>query len=97
MSMAAGGAALATVAAREGISRDEAEEMMGGLVEEGAVKKETRNGETVYVAAGKTGAPAATQPAESGAQPAGSTKFCRSCGAKIPLDSKFCEKCGAQL
>ena len=97
MSMAAGGAALATVAAREGVSRDEAEEMMDGLVEEGVVKKETRNGETVYVAAGKTSTPAATQPSESGAQPTGSTKFCRNCGGKIPLESKFCEKCGAQL
>ncbi|MFH0974117.1 MAG: hypothetical protein V1817_05010, partial [Candidatus Micrarchaeota archaeon] len=34
-------------------------------------KKETKNGETVYVAAGKTSTPAATQPSESGAQPTG--------------------------
>jgi ribosomal protein L40E len=97
MSMATGGVALATIAAKEGVSREEAEDMMDGLVEEGVVKKETRNGETVYVAAGKPSAPAPTQPAESSAQPVASTKFCRSCGAKIPVDSKFCEKCGAQL
>ena len=97
MSMAAGGVALATVAAREGVPKEEAEEMMDGLVEEGVLKKETKNGEAVYVAAGKAGTQAPTQPAESGTQPAGSTKFCRSCGTKIPLESKFCEKCGAQL
>jgi hypothetical protein len=97
MSMAAGGVTLAAIAAREGVSREEAEETMEGLVEEGVVKKETRNGETVYVSAGKPSSPAPTQPAESGVQTTGSTKFCRSCGAKIPLDSKFCEKCGAQL
>jgi ribosomal protein L40E len=97
MTVAAGGVTLAAIATREGVSREEAEEMMDGLVEEGVVKKETRNGETVYVAAGKPGGPAPAQPAESSAQPAGSTKFCRSCGAKIPLESKFCEKCGAQL
>jgi ribosomal protein L40E len=26
-----------------------------------------------------------------------STKFCRYCGAKIPVDSKFCEECGKTL
>jgi hypothetical protein len=26
-----------------------------------------------------------------------STKFCRMCGLKIPIDSKFCEGCGAML
>jgi len=97
MSMAAGGVTLATIAAREGVSREEAEEAMEGLVEEGVVKKETKNGETVYVAAGKPSAPAPTQPADSPSKPAGSTKFCRNCGAKIPVDSKFCETCGAQL
>jgi murein DD-endopeptidase MepM/ murein hydrolase activator NlpD len=97
MAMVAGGVTLAAIAAREGVSREEAEEMMDGLVEEGVVKKETKNGETVYVAAGKPSAPAPTQPAEPSPQPAGSTKFCRSCGTKIPLESKFCEKCGAQL
>ncbi len=96
MTVAAGGVTLAAIAAREGVSRQEAEEMMEGLVEEGVVKKETKNGETVYVAAGKQTSPA-PQPAEPSTQPAGSTKFCRSCGTKIPLESKFCEKCGAQL
>ncbi len=97
MSMAAGGVTLATIAAREGVSREEAEETMEGLVEEGVVKKETKNGETVYVSAGKPSPPAPTQPAEPVVQAAGSTKFCRSCGTKIPIESKFCEKCGAQL
>ena len=97
MAVAAGGVTLAAIAAREGVSREEAEQMMNGLVEEGVVKKETKNGETVYVAAGKQSAPTPAQPAEPSAQPAGSTKFCRSCGTKIPLESKFCEKCGAQL
>ena len=70
---------------------------MEGLVEEGVVKKETKNGETVYVSAGSPSPRAPTQPAEPVVQAVGSTKFCRSCGTKIPFESKFCEKCGAQL
>jgi len=97
MAVATGGVTLAAIAAREGVSREEAEETMEGLVEEGVVKKETKNGETVYVAAGIQTTPAPAQPAEPNAQLSGSTKFCRSCGTKIPLESKFCEKCGAQL
>lgn len=27
----------------------------------------------------------------------GDVKFCRMCGAKIPIDSRFCEACGAKL
>jgi len=101
MSMAgvAAGVSIATIAAREGVSREEAEDMMDELVEEGVVKKETRNGETVYVATSAAGAKAEAQP-KSGAAPATAAadmKFCRNCGAKIPKESKFCESCGTNL
>jgi len=90
---------LATIAAREGVSREEAEEMMDELVAEGAVRKETRNGETVYVSASATGAKVEAQlkAQPAAAVTAGDTKFCRSCGAKIPKESKFCESCGTNL
>jgi membrane protease subunit (stomatin/prohibitin family) len=99
MAGAAAGASLATIAAREGVSREEAEEMMDSLVEEGVVRKETRNGETVYVASSPTGAKAETQPKTepAPAAPAGDMKFCRNCGAKISKESKFCESCGTNL
>jgi len=100
MSMVAGGVALATIAARENVSKEEAEEMMDDLVSEGVVKKETRNGETYYVATGSAKASAPAQPStqvEKPAAPGTSTKFCRNCGAQIPLVSKFCEKCGTRL
>ena len=75
------------------------EEMMDGLVEEGVVRKETRNGETVYVATSPAGAKAETQPKTEPAPSAaaGDMKFCRNCGAKIPKESKFCESCGTNL
>lgn len=99
MAGVAAGVSLATIAAREGVSREEAEDMMDELVEEGVVKKETRNGETVYVATSATGTKAETQP-ETGPAPATAAadmKFCRNCGAKIPMQSKFCESCGTNL
>lgn len=99
MAGAATGVTLAAIASRENVSEEEAEELMDELVSEGVMKKEKRNGETVYVA---TTASGASGKAESSAQvepstTAASTKFCRQCGAKIPGGSKFCEKCGAQL
>lgn len=100
MSMAAGGVALATIAARENVSKEEAEELMDDLVAEGAVKKETRNGETYYVATGAAKTSTQVQPSaqpQRPAPPTGAAKFCRNCGAQIPLDSKFCEKCGTRL
>ena len=98
MAMVAGGVTLATIAAREGISREEAEESMDELVAEGVVTKETRNGETVYVAAGKEAKAEAQPQAKAEAAPATtSTKFCRNCGAKITRESKFCEECGTRL
>jgi len=99
MAGVAAGVSLATIAAREGVSREEAEDMMDELVEEGVVKKETRNGETVYVATSATGTKAETQP-KAGMPPATAAadmKFCRNCGAKIPMQSKFCESCGTNL
>jgi len=72
---------------------------MDGLVDEGVLKKETRNGETVYVSSNAAGAKAEAQPKVEpapAAAPAG-MKFCRNCGAKIPQQSKFCEACGANL
>jgi membrane protease subunit (stomatin/prohibitin family) len=99
MAGVATGVTLASVASRESVSKEEAEEMMDDLVEEGTLRKETRNGETVYVTATSVQAPAQVQstarvdPMTSVA----STKFCRQCGTKIPGESKFCEKCGAQL
>ncbi len=101
MAAVAGGVTLATIAAREGVSQEEAEESMDELVSEGVVRKETRNGETVYVATGKQ---ATTQPVSqpkvemAPAVPTGApTKFCRNCGAKISRESKFCEECGTRL
>jgi len=99
MAGVATGVNLAAIAAREGVSREEAEEMMDDLVEEGVLKKETRNGETVYVATSAAGAKAEAQPKTEQA-PAAATagvKFCRNCGAKIPKESKFCESCGTNL
>ncbi len=99
MAGAATGVTLATIASRENVSKEEAKEMMDDLVEEGALRKETRNGETVYVAATSAQAPAQVQ-STAQVEPtatAASTKFCRQCGTKIPAESKFCEKCGAQL
>jgi len=99
MAGVAAGVSLAAIAAREGVSREEAEEMMDGLVGEGVVRKETRNGETVYVATSPAGAKAETQPKTepAPAATAGDMKFCRNCGAKIPKESKFCESCGTNL
>lgn len=99
MSAAAGGVALATIAARENVSREEAEGLMEDLVSEGAVKKETRNGETYYVATRGAGASTQVQPSAQAAKPspAGAAKFCRNCGAQIPRESKFCEECGTRL
>jgi hypothetical protein len=99
MAGTATGVTLAAIAAREGVSKQEAEEMMDQLVDEGALKKQQKDGEIVYVATGTAPTPAPAQPAQSPAPPsaAGSTKFCRECGAKIPLSSKFCESCGARL
>jgi membrane protease subunit (stomatin/prohibitin family) len=62
-----------------------------------AVRKETRNGETVSVATSPAGAKAETQPETEPAPAAGDMKFCRNCGAKIPKESKFCESCGTNL
>ena len=96
--MVAGAVTLATIAARECVSREEAEDVMEQLVSEGVVKKETRNGETVYVAAGREGkAQSMPQPAAQAAPAGASTKFCRNCGAKISRESKFCEECGTRL
>lgn len=98
MAAVATGVTLADIARKEGVSEDEAEEMMDGLVDEGVLKKETRDGKTVYVKAGAGPSIAQPTPAEPASQPAAAgTKFCRQCGAKIAGDSKFCEKCGAQL
>jgi len=99
MAGVASGVTLAAIAAREGVSKEEAEDMMDDLVDEGVLKKETRNGETVYVAASAAGAKTEAQPK---VEPAPSTapagmKFCRNCGAKIPQQSKFCEACGTNL
>jgi len=76
--------------------------MMEDLVSEGVVKKEKRNGETVYLATSAAEKTAQTQPAGSSqvgalTQVTASVKFCRNCGAKIARDSKFCEECGTQL
>ena len=38
-----------------------------------------------------------TRPAQTQAQPALSTKFCRECGGRIPRDSMYCEECGKRL
>lgn len=98
MAMVAGGVTLATIAAREGVSREEAEEGMEELVSEGVVKKETRNGETVYVATGKeTKVEPLSQPAAQATAASATIKFCRNCGAKISRESKFCEECGTRL
>jgi len=103
MAAVAGGVSLATIAAREHTSREEAEAMMEDLVSEGVVKKEKRNGETVYLATSAAEKITQTQPAAStlqvGAPTEASTsvKFCRNCGAKIARDSKFCEECGTRL
>jgi len=102
MAAVAGGVTLATIAAREHVSREEAEAMMEDLVSEGVVKKEKRNGETVYLATSAAEKTAQTQPAGSSqvgalTQVTASVKFCRNCGAKIARDSKFCEECGTQL
>ena len=106
MAGTAAGVSLATVAARENVSRQEAEELMDDLVQEGTLKKEVRNGETTYIAASTASPSSTVQPQSAPAQlsqPAvqsameGATKFCRQCGFKIPIESKFCEKCGAQL
>ena len=61
MAGVATGVTLAEVARREGVSKEEAEEMMDELVADGTLKKETRNGETVYMAAGAAGAKAEAQ------------------------------------
>ncbi len=61
MAGVATGVTLAEVARREGVSKEEAEEMMDELVADGTLKKETRNGEAVYMAAGAAGAKAETQ------------------------------------
>jgi ribosomal protein L40E len=96
MATVATGVTLAEIARKEGVSEAEAEEMMDGLVDEGVLKKETRDGKTVYAKA--DGGSVTTQPSQQPVVTAGqSTKFCRQCGAKIAVDSKFCEKCGAQL
>lgn len=103
MAGVASGVTLATIAAREGVSKEEAEEMMDGLVDEGVLKKETRNGETVYVSNSAAGVKAEAQsksapaPAAVPAAAPASMKFCRNCGAKIPQQSKFCEACGSNL
>jgi ribosomal protein L40E len=103
MAGVAGGVTLAAIASRENVSKEDAEEMMDELVADGTLRKETRNGETVYVSANATAQPtqiqSTPQPQQMAAPAAvaGATKFCRQCGAKIALDSKFCEKCGAQL
>lgn len=99
MAGAATGVTLAAIASQENISKEEAEEVMDDLVAENVLRKEKKNGETVYVAAtaaqtsGTTQTPSLVEPAATVA----STKFCRQCGAKIPSESKFCEKCGAPL
>lgn len=96
MAGAATGITLAAIASRENISEEEAKELMDELVSEGVLKKEKRNGETVYLAASTV--EVSTQAKPTGPAPtATSVKFCRQCGAKIPSESKFCEKCGAQL
>jgi membrane protease subunit (stomatin/prohibitin family) len=100
MAGVASGVTLATIAAREGVSEEEAEEMMDGLVDEGVLKKETRNGETVYVSTSAAGVKTEVQPKTEpspAAAPAAGVKFCRNCGAKVPQLSKFCEACGANL
>ncbi len=102
MAMVAGGVTLAEIARKEAVSEDEAEDMMDQLVEEGTLKKETRDGKTVYFAASAAASTTAPpQPAEAmrthPATTEQTTKFCRQCGAKIASDSKFCEKCGARL
>lgn len=100
MAGVATGVSLATIAAREGVSKEEAEEMMDELVDEGVLEKETRNGETVYVSTSAAGAKAEAQPKTEpapAAVPAAGMKFCRNCGAKILQQSKFCEACGANL
>ena len=97
MAGAATGVTLATIASRENVSKEEAEELMDDLVNEGALRKETRNGETVYVAATQSSTSSQVQPVAQVEPVAASTKFCRQCGAKIASESKFCEKCGAQL
>lgn len=98
MAGAATGVTLAAVASKENISKEDAEELMDDLVQEGTLKKETRNGETVYVAATQAGTATPVQSVAQGeTATATSTKFCRQCGFKIPSESKFCEKCGVQL
>jgi membrane protease subunit (stomatin/prohibitin family) len=99
MAGVATGVTLAEVARREGVSKEEAEEIMDELVADRTLKKETRNGETFYMAAGAAGAKAETQTKvepSPAAAPAG-LKFCRNCGAKIPKESKFCGACGTNL
>jgi len=99
MAGVASGVSLATIAAREGVSKEEAEEMMDELVDEGVLKKETRSGETVYAVTSSAGAKAEAEPKDEAgptSAPAG-MKFCRNCGAKIPKESKFCEACGTNL
>lgn len=98
MAAVAGGVTLAAIATREGVSHGEADELMDDLVDEGVLRKETKNGETVYVASGtEEKSKAEAQPKVEPAAAAGQVKFCRNCGAKIPLESKFCEKCGTSL
>jgi len=97
MAAVAGGVTLAAIAARDGISREEAEEPMEDPVSEGVVKKEKRNGETVYVAATPAETSTRTQPKIESAAAGAPIKFCRNCGAKIPRESKFCEECGTRL
>ena len=103
MAAVAGGVTLATIATRENVSREEAEAAMEDMVSEGVVRKEKRDGETVYLA---TSAPEKTGQAQQAvstsqvatpAQAPASVKFCRNCGAKIARESKFCEECGTRV
>lgn len=102
MAGAAAGITLAEIAARENVSEDEAAELMDELVSEKVLKKEQRDGKTVYLLAAAAGASSRSHPGgavqqDGSGPPVTSFKFCRECGAKISLASKFCEKCGARL
>ncbi|MGE5489245.1 MAG: SPFH domain-containing protein [bacterium] len=75
-----GGAAGAGVGLGAGLSMAQA--MMNAM---------QKPGESAAAAPAGTPSP---QPAAQPEQPAGATKFCTNCGAKIPRAAKFCSECG---
>lgn len=97
MAAVGGGVTLAAITSRENISKKEAKEMMDDLVSEGVLKKEKRNGETVYTALSSNVKPIEPQQKIEPSPASQAAKFCTNCGAKILSDSKFCGQCGTRL